>query len=486
MFGVPRGALFAVLMTGAVLVPAAAAPAPVIGTRVTEIVSPPGGAPPAGGPSGDATYAQDTGVARDDPTGGPRPADHEVTFSQDNRKVRYVAYDSSASNLVAGDVNGKRDVIVMKRKAPGTGQITGSLSLGSVSSSGEQGNGDSIKPSLDGLSTLGQDAVAPHCLTFQSQATNLSPADTTSDWDVYLHDLDSGRTTLVSKGTENATDGVVDGYCHRVSFAAGGRVWVYDVAQGTARRVGRGSHPDLQTNGEGVAFDRGGQVYYQPLSDHREKVGRSGGRQLVSNSATHARRGGNGVSSDPNLDNDGVYVVFESTATDLCLSRCRGISEDRNGATRDVFRRTLRQSPSGGPDEMEMVSYDAGTDTQGDLQSDQVHVSGHGEQAVFRSFAKNLRDLKFDGPPSDGPFMHVYFWNFPRERGAGSLSGESKCCRTGEFHLADGRPAFSWSPAISNRGTFVGFTSREENESGEANGQAVADAFVRFMGLSDE
>jgi hypothetical protein len=388
---------------------------------------------------------------------------------------------------VPGDTNGKRDIIVMRRHNPGTGQITGSLSLGSVSSAGRQANGASIKPALDGLSTLGENAVAPHCLTFESEATNLAAGDTTPDWDVYLHDLGTGRTILVSKGHRNAVDAVVDGHCERISYAAGGVVYVYDVKQATTRRVARGSHPDLQTDGEGVAFDSGGQVYYQRLTAHDQRIQRVGRRVLVSNSATNPKRGGNGPSSDPNLDNNGVYVVFESAATDLCRDRCRGISTDRNGSTPDVFRRTLRTSPSGGPDEMEMVSYDGGTDTQGDLESDQVHVSGHGEQAVFRSFAKNLRELKFpDGAPSDGPFMHVYFWNFPRERGAGNISGESKCCRTGEFHGAGGRPASSWSPSISNRGTFIGFTSREEGESGETNGQRIADAFVRFMGLSDE
>jgi len=488
MFGVQRRALFAVLVAAGVLVPAASAPAPVVGTRVTEIVSPVGGSPSENGPSDDTIYGQDTGATRTDPIGSPRPADHDITFSQDNRKVRYVAYDSSASNLVPNDTNGKRDVIVLTRSTPGTGQITGALSLGSVSSSGEQGNGDSIKPSLDGISTHGEDAVAPHCLVFQSQATNLAAGDTTPDWDIYLHDLSSGKTTLVSKKQENATDGVVDGYCERISFAAEGKVFVYDVRKGKAHDVARGDNPDLQTNGQGVAFDRDGQVWYQELTLHDRKIRRVGRAKLVSNSATNLKQGGNGVSSDPNMDNNGVYVVFESKATDLCLNnRCRGISQDRNGATTDVFRRTLRDSPSGGPQEMEMVSYDAKTDTQGDLESDQVHVSGHGEQAVFRSFAKNLRELKFpDGAPSDGPFMHVYFWNFPRERGAGNISGESKCCRTGEFHYAGGQPAFSWSPAISNRGTFIGFTSREEGESGETNGQGIADAFVRFMGYSDE
>jgi len=38
-----------------------------------------------------------------------------TTFSQDNRLVRLMAFDSGASNLVPGDGNGRRDVILFSR-----------------------------------------------------------------------------------------------------------------------------------------------------------------------------------------------------------------------------------------------------------------------------------------------------------------------------------------------------------------------------------
>ncbi|NTU75018.1 MAG: hypothetical protein HGA86_02735, partial [Anaerolineaceae bacterium] len=49
---------------------------------------------------------------------------------------RYVAFWSDASNLVGGDTNGLRDVIVRDR-------VTGANELASVASDGDQGNGDS-------------------------------------------------------------------------------------------------------------------------------------------------------------------------------------------------------------------------------------------------------------------------------------------------------------------------------------------------------
>src|SRR3954452_9172000 len=66
-------------------------------------------------------------------------SDH-VTFSQDGRTVRWVAYDSTASNLVAGDTNQRRDVFVLTRSNPGTSaNFNGSTSLGSVGYCGAVG-----------------------------------------------------------------------------------------------------------------------------------------------------------------------------------------------------------------------------------------------------------------------------------------------------------------------------------------------------------
>src|SRR5204862_7562917 len=40
---------------------------------------------------------------------------HGGSFSQDGRKVGYYAFASMASNLVAGDANGRQDVFVLRR-----------------------------------------------------------------------------------------------------------------------------------------------------------------------------------------------------------------------------------------------------------------------------------------------------------------------------------------------------------------------------------
>ena len=488
---------FGALAALALLVPASLAE--VVGTRETRIISPPGGSPSALGSSDLTPYNLDGGHPgeRTNPVvGGPRPA-RSVNFSQDNRQIMGVAYASEATNLVPGDTNGVTDVFVMRR----TKRFDGTLRRASVSSGEAQANGPSIKPSLDGQTVTGNRAIRPKCVVFQSKATNLDPADKSDDWDVYLRNLRKGTTKLMSPGRDNARDPVVDGKCRWVSFEADdGTVYVRRI-RNTSRNdeltVGKGFNPDMQTDGKGVAFDALNpgeshrQVYYQAIDDSdREGLQKDGNQKLVSNSGSNPRAGGDGDSTDANVNDSGAYVFFESKATDLCISRCQGVSQDRNGPMSDVFRRTLKAVKGvkgSGPQEMQMVSYDGTRDMQGDLDSDQVRTTGAGEQACFRSFARNFREVMFNDDGHPGPFMHIYFWNFPRERRVGKLSGESKAGRTGEFtRNGDTDPAMNWSCDISNRGNFIGFSSDQDGEAGETNGSQTPDMFMRFMGGSDE
>jgi Tol biopolymer transport system component len=97
---------------------------------------------------------------------------------------RLVVFQSNATNLVPGDTNKSSDVFVHDR-------LTGKTERVSVSSSGKQANGDSKDAyvSADG-----------RFVTFDSNATNLVPGDTNKSWDVFVHDLLTGKTQRVSVG----------------------------------------------------------------------------------------------------------------------------------------------------------------------------------------------------------------------------------------------------------------------------------------------
>ena len=95
---------------------------------------------------------------------------------------RVVAFDSLATNLVAGDTNGNRDVFVYDR-------TTGQTVRVSVDSAGVQGNSSSFDPSI---------SANGRWVAFQSFATNLVAGDTNGDRDIFVHDLTTGETVRVS------------------------------------------------------------------------------------------------------------------------------------------------------------------------------------------------------------------------------------------------------------------------------------------------
>lgn len=106
-------------------------------------------------------------------------------YAQVSADGRYVAFASSASNLVPTDTNGVSDIFVRDRQAGITIRV-------SVSSEGEQGNNDSISARI---------SATGRYVFFDSGASNLIPNDTNNRGDVFIHDLWTGETELVSLNT---------------------------------------------------------------------------------------------------------------------------------------------------------------------------------------------------------------------------------------------------------------------------------------------
>ncbi|MCX6020632.1 MAG: hypothetical protein NTZ05_02675, partial [Chloroflexi bacterium] len=99
---------------------------------------------------------------------------------------RFVAFASSATNLVANDTNKKTDAFVMDRT---TGQVT----RVSIASDGTEGNDSSTQPIL---------SADGRTVAFLSLASNLVPGDTNNSVDVFVRDLTSGQTTRVSVASD--------------------------------------------------------------------------------------------------------------------------------------------------------------------------------------------------------------------------------------------------------------------------------------------
>ncbi len=118
---------------------------------------------------------------------------------------RFVAFVSTASNLVSGDTNGVADVFLHDR-------ITGETSRVSLSSGGDQGNGQSITPSI---------SANGRYIAFVSGASNLVSGDTNGAADVFLHDRITGETSRVSLSSGGDQG---NGHCFgTISISADGR-----------------------------------------------------------------------------------------------------------------------------------------------------------------------------------------------------------------------------------------------------------------------
>src|SRR5262249_15633693 len=102
---------------------------------------------------------------------------------------RYVAFTSSATNLVTDDTNGHPDIFVRDRQ-------NGTTELISVSSSEVQGNYDSLNPSI---------SADGRFVVFHTGATNLVPQDTAG---IILRDRQNGTSELISL----STDGIPGNY----------------------------------------------------------------------------------------------------------------------------------------------------------------------------------------------------------------------------------------------------------------------------------
>lgn len=135
-------------------------------------------------------------------------ANNASSFPAISSDGRYVAFQSYADNLVRGDTNGASDIFVHDRETLQTTRV-------SISSDGNQGNGESYFPSISGDGRY---------VAFTSEADNLVPNDTNGKEDVFIHDRQTGKTTRISIA-DNGAEG--DNVSQFQSLSADGRYVVF-------------------------------------------------------------------------------------------------------------------------------------------------------------------------------------------------------------------------------------------------------------------
>ena len=160
--------------------------------------------------------------------GFPNGPSRNAVFAQNGQGASYVAYESDASDIVAGDSNGFTDVFVLRRGGKFTDyngepwQPAGAPQIVSQGMGGAPANGRSYAPVLDADAKHRK----PHCVAFVSEASNLVPGDTNGKADAFIRDLRSQRIRRVSVGNRGVqSDGAtydvkIDGSCTRVAFTS--------------------------------------------------------------------------------------------------------------------------------------------------------------------------------------------------------------------------------------------------------------------------
>jgi Tol biopolymer transport system component len=319
---------------------------------------------------------------------------------------RYVAYQSYASDLVAGvsdPLGGSHDIFLYDR-------VTGTTTLvsHSAASASATGNHHSVHPSLNADGRF---------VVFASYATNLVPGqiDSNADYDIFLFDRVEGTMTLVS----------------RVS--------------GSAATAGNDLSPIASLSGDGsyIVFESGATNLVpgqqdNPFYDVFLYERATGSLRLVSGRQGSTTQTAGGYFAD--LSADGRFVVFQSGAPDLVPGQV-----DQNNSlftNQDVFLFDRVTSS------LSLVSHSYASPTAtGTHQSTSPAISADGRYVGYLSGA---RDLVPGMAPSSFADENVY--RFDRLTGVTTLVSRSA---TG----VEATGAYN-APALSNDGDAVVFTTR--------------------------
>jgi len=331
---------------------------------------------------------------------------------------RYVAFESFASNLVAGDSNdfcsvdddglyddNCADIFVRDR-------VTGQTERVSVASSGTQGRSNSYGPhsiSADG-----------RFVAFESFA-DLVPFCAAVD--VFVHDRLTGQTTLASLAPDGTGGNSVS---FSPSISADGH---YVAFQSFASNLVAGDTNGCDVDRDGVFDHNCGDIFV-----HDQQTGETD-RVSVAWDGTQ----GNEQSWMPSLSADGRYVAFRSRASNL-------VGGDTNGYD-DIF---VHDRLTGQTTRVSVAS----DGTQGDTETEWPSISADGRHVAFVSWDSNL--VSGDTNGSRDVFVH--------DRQTGQTTRVSV--------TSDGTPANddSWTSSISTDGRYVAFDSDASNlVSGDTN-----------------
>jgi Tol biopolymer transport system component len=254
---------------------------------------------------------------------------------------RFIAFSSTASDLVLGDANNAEDVFVRDMQTGVTVRV-------SIGRSGENAQGESIDPVI---------SANGRYVAFASTASNIANNDSNEASDVFVRDMQLGISSMISV---TSSGGSGAGASDQPAMSADAQIVAF-----------RTTAPDISA-GAGVIA----QVVV---------VDRTSQKTVT---ASGASGGGDGASWLPAVSANGRRVAFVSAASNL-------VSGDTNG-TSDVFRFELASN------KLSRLSARAkGAQSTGICS--EVALAANDEYAAFVSSADDL--VSGDDNGSDDVFV---------------------------------------------------------------------------------
>jgi hypothetical protein len=379
----------------------------------------------------------------------------EASISADGR---FVAFTSGATNLHPDDADYNEDIFVRDLQTNTT-----TLASRATGAAGANGNDNAHEPSI---------SADGRFVAFHSAANNLHPDDADYYEDIFVRDLQTNTTTLVSRaagaaGPNSNGDSVqssISGDGRLVAFASGATnlhpddtdmdsdVFVRDLQANTTILASRSAGPagvkgnahsdeaSISVDGRFVAFDSNASNLHPDDADTYTDVFvrdlQTDAMTLVSRASGAAGAKGNVSSDSPSVSRDGRFVAFDSFASNL--------HPDDTDIRDDVFVRSLQTNTTA------LVSRATGAaGAKGNFHSRYASISANGDFVSFHSSASNLHpdDSDYD----DDVFVRNLQANetilASRASGAAGVKGDN----TSRF------------ASISADGRFVAFESRATN-----------------------
>ena len=376
---------------------------------------------------------------------------------------RFVVFESSASNLVAGDTNNQTDVFVRNT-------ATGAVTRASVNDGGSQSsqlNGDA-KVTRDGRIVLFTQGT--------SAGAGANGAKIIANGQVCFNTLATNQVVCISKGPGGApgngssNNGAISGDGNKVVYestssnivptdgngntsdvflfdkASGGTQILSTTSAGAAATAGSFS-PQLSCNGRNYVFESlANLIITSPAQAGTRNifaVTTTGGKKLVTIGTGNTAA--NGDSGKARITDDGRFVFFESSASNLVAGDTNGV---KDVFVADLVSNTIRRMST------------SATGTQGNGESSNPNIPCDGAWLTFQSNATNLITGDTNGLPD------VFIVNM----GSSTVALASQAATGGATNGTSG------DAELSPDGTAIGFNSDAPNVGASGNTNVFAGA----------